>query len=54
MPIWSSPDPSTAPVTALDPHLDVMAVEWRADGWTRVVCSNSWGGWVDGRALTPL
>jgi hypothetical protein len=51
MAVWAEPDPVAAPVAALDPELDVMAVEWRDDGWTRIVCSNTWSGWVDGRLL---
>jgi len=53
LPAWSAPDPAAAPVAHLHPYLAVMAVEWRADGWTRVVCSNEWGCWVDGDLLVP-
>jgi hypothetical protein len=51
LPVWSHPDPAMAPVAELDPGLDVMLVEELANGWARVVCSNRWSGWVDGRRL---
>jgi hypothetical protein len=53
MPVWTEPDPTAAPTAVLDPNLELMAVEWRPDGWTRIVCSNMWSGWVDGRLLIP-
>jgi hypothetical protein len=49
--VWSRPDPSMSPVAELDPGLDVMLVEELENGWARVVCSNRWSGWVDGRRL---
>ena len=48
---WSEPDPKRSPVATLDPGLEVRCVEQRADGWARVVCSNTWSAWVDGRGL---
>ena len=49
---WAAPDPSR-PSAALDPLLPVQAVEQQGD-WTRVVCANGWGTWVDGRLLVAL
>jgi hypothetical protein len=54
VPAWSQPDPRTSPVTQLAPGLDVMVVEWQPTGWARIVCSNQWSGWVDGRYLVPI
>ncbi len=53
MPAWQTPDPRLNPVTHLGPGLDVMVVEWQPSGWARIVCSNQWSGWVDGRLLVP-
>src|SRR5262245_44075422 len=50
LPAWPGPDGSTAPVATLDPGLDVMVLERRAD-WAFVRCSNGWEAWVDGRRL---
>lgn len=50
---WSRPDPTIAPEFRLWPGLDVMVVEWLPSGWARVVTSNQWSGWVDGRILLP-
>jgi protease PrsW len=49
MPAWPSPDPSQASVP-LGGGLPVMVAERRGD-WARVVASNGWTGWVDGRRL---
>ena len=49
---WAEPDPSR-PSAGLDPLLPVQAVEYQGD-WTRVVCANGWGAWVDGRLLVAL
>ena len=53
MPAWSEPDPERSPDATLEPDLDVMAIEWREDGWTQVRFSNGWTTWVDGRLLLP-
>ena len=53
LPAWSTPDPSATPAAQLNPGLDVMVAEQHANGWTRIICSNGWGGWVDGRRLIP-
>ncbi len=50
MPFWSAPEASAAAAGRLDPRVPVVIAEQRGD-WARVVCSNGWSGWVDGRAL---
>jgi len=50
LPAWAGPDGSAAPAATLDPGLDVMLVEQRAD-WAHVRCSNGWEAWVDARRL---
>jgi class 3 adenylate cyclase len=35
----------------MDAGLAVLLLEQRDDGWARVVCSNGWSAWVDGRLL---
>jgi hypothetical protein len=52
LPTWASPDPSD-PSARLDPLLPVQLAENRGD-WARVVCSNNWSTWVDGRLLVAL
>jgi hypothetical protein len=32
----------------------VMVGEWSQSGWARVVASNGWSAWVDGRMLVPF
>ncbi|SEM56231.1 hypothetical protein [Streptacidiphilus jiangxiensis] len=49
---WMRPDFSE-PSVRLDPLLPLLAVDVRGD-WTRVVCSNGWTAWVDGRLLVSL
>ncbi len=49
LPAWASPDPRAASV-ALAGGLQVAVVE-RIGDWARVVASNGWTGWVDGRRL---
>ena len=41
------------PDLALPPGLGLMVVEWDPSGWARVVASNQWSAWVDGRQLVP-
>jgi hypothetical protein len=53
LPAWAGPDGSAAPAANLDPGLDVMLIEFRAD-WAHVRCSNGWEAWVDGRRLVVL
>src|SRR5437588_10016680 len=50
MAAYATPDPATAPVARLDPHLRVHRLERRGD-WMHVVCANGWTTWVDGRLL---
>lgn len=52
LPTWAGPDPSQ-PTTRLDPLLPVQLAETTGD-WARVVCSNGWSAWVDGRLLVAL
>lgn len=52
LPTWQSPDPSRQSAR-LDPLLPVMLTEASGD-WARVVCSNGWSAWVDGRLLVSL
>jgi hypothetical protein len=49
MTAWAAPDPKSQSV-ALAGGLPVAVVE-RAGDWARVVASNGWSGWVDGRRL---
>lgn len=51
---WTKPDPNVAPTTTLDPWLQVKVLEFRADGWAHIECTNSWTAWVDGRVLHAL
>ncbi|MDP8905801.1 MAG: hypothetical protein M3N29_10955 [Chloroflexota bacterium] len=53
IPAWSRPDPTISPEFRLWAGLDVMVVEWLPSGWARIVTSNQWSGWVDGRVLVP-
>ena len=50
---WDAPDPSRSPVDRLDAGLDVQVTE-RSGNWARVLCSNGWSAWVDGRGLQEL
>src|SRR5439155_10455279 len=54
LPAWSRPDPAVPADHRLDPGLDVMVTESFPNGWARIVCSNTWSGWVDGRLLVPV
>jgi Bacterial SH3 domain len=47
---WATPDPAAAPVATLEGQLPVEIAE-TAGAWVRIVCSNGWTGWVDGRRL---
>jgi SH3-like domain-containing protein len=50
---WTTPDPAAAPVTTIDPGVEVQLIE-RSGDWARISCSNGWSAWVDGRAVVPL
>ncbi len=52
LPTWAGPDPSH-PTARLDPLLPVQVAENSGD-WARVLCSNGWTAWVDGRLLLAL
>jgi hypothetical protein len=47
---WASPDPAGPVVANLAPGLPVQVAEVRG-AWARVVCSNGWVGWIDGRII---
>jgi hypothetical protein len=47
---WSAPDPSGPVVASLAPGLPIQVAEVRG-AWARVICSNGWTGWVDGRII---
>ncbi len=50
MQAWAVPDPNSPVIANLGGHLPVQVTEMRG-AWARVVCSNGWTGWVDGRLL---
>lgn len=47
---WASPDPSGPVVATLAPGLPIQVSEVRG-AWARVICSNGWTGWIDGRII---
>jgi hypothetical protein len=47
---WAAPDPAGPVVANLAPGLPIQVTEVRG-AWARVVCSNGWTGWVDGRII---
>jgi Bacterial SH3 domain len=47
---WAAPDPSGPVVANLAPGLPIQVSEVRG-AWARVICSNGWTGWVDGRII---
>lgn len=47
---WSAPDAGQPPVATVDPGLELQVLESRG-AWARIVCSNGWEAWVDGRLL---
>jgi SH3-like domain-containing protein len=47
---WQAPHPSAPQSAQLQPGLPIQVVE-RLGAWARVVASNGWWGWVDGRLL---
>jgi hypothetical protein len=54
MPAWAQPNPALPPTAQLQGGLQVMVGEWSQSGWARVVASNGWSAWVDGRMLVPF
>lgn len=53
MAAWAAPDPSKPPVAQLSPGVQLVIAEQQG-AWARVVGSNGWAGWVDGRLLVAL
>ncbi len=53
MAAWAAADPTQPPVAQLSPGVQLVIAEQQG-AWARVVGSNSWTGWVDGRLLVPL
>ena len=47
---WGAPDPSGPVVANLAPGLPIQIAEVRG-AWARVICSNGWTGWIDGRII---
>lgn len=50
---WAEPDPSKPAIATLAPGTQLQVVEQNG-AWSRVLGSNGWTGWVDGRLLVPL
>ena len=53
MSAWAVPDPTQQPIAQLAAGVQLMLVEQQG-AWARVVGSNGWSGWVDGRLVTRL
>jgi hypothetical protein len=49
---WAAPD-GNQPTAAIPAGMDVQLAEQQGD-WARVVCSNGWSAWVDGRQLIDM
>jgi hypothetical protein len=47
---YERPDPSAPSVAHVEARVEVSVPE-RLGDWARIVCSNGWAGWVDGRLL---
>lgn len=47
---WAAPDPAGPVVANLAPGLPIQVTEVRG-AWARVICSNGWAGWIDGRII---
>jgi hypothetical protein len=47
---WGAPDPGGPVVANLAPGLPIQVAEVRG-AWARVICSNGWTGWIDGRII---
>ncbi|MDT9683515.1 hypothetical protein RND61_15810 [Streptomyces sp. TRM76323] len=52
MPAWETPG-TARPTVPLDPFLPVRLLE-RTGDWARILCSNGWSAWVDGRLLVSV
>jgi RsiW-degrading membrane proteinase PrsW (M82 family) len=53
MAAWDSPDPTRQPIVTLAAGVQLVVAE-ELGAWARVVGSNGWSGWVDGRLLVKL
>ncbi|HLB44742.1 MAG TPA: PrsW family glutamic-type intramembrane protease [Candidatus Limnocylindrales bacterium] len=53
MAAWIAPDPTQPPSVMLGPGVPLALLETRG-AWARVIGSNGWTGWVDGRLLVRL
>lgn len=53
MAAWDAPDPSRPPVVTLAGGVQLTIVEQNG-AWSRVMGSNGWTGWVDGRLLAAV
>jgi len=47
---WENPHPEARVIANLAPGLPIQVTEVRG-AWARVVCSNGWTGWIDGRPI---
>ncbi|MFJ8649512.1 hypothetical protein ACIRNI_25760 [Streptomyces sp. NPDC093546] len=52
LPAWDAPD-RARPTAPLDPFLPVQLMD-RVGDWGRILCSNGWTAWVDGRLLVSV
>ena len=50
---WPRPDAQAAPGPRITENLEVQVLD-RAGDWAKVVFSNGWSAWVDGRLLLPI
>lgn len=50
MQAWDAPDPARPPVAMLAPGVQLQVTEQNG-AWSKVLGSNGWTGWVDGRLL---
>ncbi|HYI22895.1 MAG TPA: PrsW family intramembrane metalloprotease [Candidatus Limnocylindrales bacterium] len=50
---WEAPDPSRPPTVTLAGGVQLVVVEQQG-AWSRVMGSNGWVGWVDGRLLLAI
>jgi hypothetical protein len=53
MAAWDAPDPTRPPQVMLAGGIQLRIVE-QAGAWARVLASNGWQGWVDGRLLVSM
>jgi hypothetical protein len=50
---WHIPNPAQPPIAQLAPGVPLVIIE-QLGAWARVVGSNGWTGWVDGRLLQRI